>query len=83
MPNRHSILTKFGQLIVQQRRALDISQEELAHRADLDRTYVSGLERGIRNPSLTAVVKVAQGLGITADKLLNGLEDAIKPRRQR
>jgi len=70
-------------LIVERRRALGISQEELAHRADLDRTYVSGLERGVRNPSLTAVVKVAQGLGITTDKLLKGLEDGNKPGRQR
>ena len=81
--DRRSILSKFGQMIVERRRALGISQEELAHRADLDRTYVSGLERGVRNPSLTAVVKVAQGLGITTDKLLQGLEDGNKPGRQR
>ena len=83
MPDRRSILSKFGQLIVERRKALGISQEELAHRADLDRTYISGLERGVRNPSLTAIVKVAQGLGITTDKLLKGLEDGAKQWRQR
>ena len=71
---RQSLLQSFGQLIVERRKALGISQEELAHRADLDRTYVSGLERGVRNPSLTAIAKVAQGLGVTTDKLLKGLE---------
>lgn len=83
MPARQSLLQSFGQLIVERRKALGISQEELAHRADLDRTYVSGLERGVRNPSLTAIVKVAQGLGITTDKLLKGLEDGAKSGRQR
>lgn len=78
MPARQSILQSFGQLIVKRRKGLGISQEELAHRADLDRTYVSGLERGVRNPSLTAIVKVAEGLGVTIDKLLKGLEAGAK-----
>ncbi len=83
MPTRQSILQNFGQLIIKRRKALGISQEELAYRADLDRTYVSGLECGVRNPSLTAIVKVAHGLGITTDKLLKGLEDGAKPGRPR
>ena len=74
MPHRQTILETFGQQIVEHRKALGISQEELAFRSDLDRTYISGLERGVRNPSLTAVVKVAHGLGITTDKLLKGLQ---------
>lgn len=74
VPHRQIVLTSFGQLIVERRKALGISQEELAFRSDLDRTYVSGLERGVRNPSLTAIVKVATGLGLTADNLLKGLE---------
>ena len=74
MQHRQTALKSFGQLIHERRKALGISQEELAFRADLDRTYVSGLERGVRNPSLTAIVKVATGLGITTDKLLKGLE---------
>ena len=74
MPHRQIVLKNFGALIVQRRKTLGISQEELAFRSDLDRTYVSGLERGVRNPSLTAIVKVATGLGITTDRLLKGLE---------
>ncbi len=55
--------------------ALGLSQEELGHQAKLDRTYVSGVERGVRNPSLTALVKLAEGLGISVSVLLEGVED--------
>jgi len=67
-------LQKFGHLIRKQRREIGISQEELGYRSHLDRTYVSGLERGKRNPSLTVLVQVAAGLGITVSALLVGLE---------
>jgi transcriptional regulator with XRE-family HTH domain len=40
----------------------------------LDRTYISGLERGVRNPSLTALVSLASGLGISVSNLLENLE---------
>ena len=40
------------------------SQEEFAHRADLDRTYVSGVERGVRNPTLDVITKFARTLDI-------------------
>lgn len=74
MSQRVFLLQSFGGLISKRRKRLSISQEELASRADLDRTYISGLERGVRNPSLTAIVKVATGLGITTEKLVKGLE---------
>ena len=78
MSERKLILESFGVLIAERRRKLGISQEELAERSDLDRTYISGLERGVRNPSLTAIVKVAKGFGITTDNLLKGLEAKAK-----
>ncbi|MCL4722277.1 MAG: helix-turn-helix transcriptional regulator, partial [Gammaproteobacteria bacterium] len=37
---------------------------EFAHRAELDRTYVSGVERGIRNPTLDVITKLAAALGV-------------------
>lgn len=58
----------------QRRTELGISQEELGLRANLDRTYISGVERGVRNPSLTALVSLASGLGINVSKLLENLE---------
>lgn len=52
------------------RKALDLSQEELALEANIDRTYVSGIERGTRNPSLTMIAKLAERLKTTPAALL-------------
>lgn len=71
------MLKAFGQLIRQRRQTLGISQEELGYRAGLDRTYVSGLERGVRNPSLTALVSLAQGFGINVSDLADQLEQEM------
>ena len=68
------ILLALGQLVKQRLTALGISQEELGLRANLDRTYISGIERGVRNPSITALVSLARGLGITVANLLENLE---------
>lgn len=75
--SRKKILCALGYLVKQQRTALGISQEELGLRANLDRTYISGVERGVRNPSLSALVNLASGLGITVSHLLDGLEAKI------
>jgi CheY-like chemotaxis protein len=58
-----------GATIKAQRSALGISQEELAYRADLHRTYVSDVERGARNPSLQSVEKLAQALELPVPML--------------
>ncbi len=47
-----------------------LSQEELAFDAGLHRTYVSGVERGIRNPTVVIVAKLATALDIAPSKLL-------------
>ncbi len=52
------------------RTAAGISQEELAHRAGIDRTYVSGIEREKRNPTITVVARFAEALGTTTANLL-------------
>jgi transcriptional regulator with XRE-family HTH domain len=72
--SRRKILHVLGHLIKRRRTELGISQEELGLRANLDRTYISGLERGVRNPSLTALVSLASGLGISVSNLLENLE---------
>ncbi|MFD3800346.1 UNVERIFIED_CONTAM: helix-turn-helix transcriptional regulator [Kocuria sp. CPCC 205295] len=46
------------------------SQEAFAHHVGLDRTYISGLERGRRNPTLDVIVKLAQGLDVKPRDLL-------------
>lgn len=51
------------------RERAEISQEELAFRAGLDRTYVSGIERGRRNPSLKSMQRVAAELAVSLDQV--------------
>lgn len=51
------------------RKRLDLSQEDLAARAELDRTYVSGIERRVRNPTIEVVARLAQALGTSAAAL--------------
>ena len=45
------------------RRAKGLSQEELAHRADVHQTYLSGVERGRRNPSVLVLARIAAAMG--------------------
>jgi two-component system response regulator len=58
-----------GMAIKKQRTSLGISQEELAYRATLHRTYVSDLERGVRNPSMDSVEKLAHALELSVSDL--------------
>ena len=53
------------------RQAKGLSQEELAHQADIDRTYVSSLERCIYSASIDVVERLAVVLGVEASDLLN------------
>ena len=64
------ILVAFGLHIKQLRQSLQISQEQLGLVADLDRTYISGIERGKRNVSLINIAKLAEALGVEKSKLL-------------
>lgn len=50
------------------------SQEELAHHAGVHVTYLSGLERGHRNPSLNIIVQLASALKVTPSELLKKLD---------
>lgn len=52
----------------------NISQEDLASKADLHRTYLGGVERGERNPTLTMICKIAAALEVPASDLLKDLE---------
>ncbi|MFZ6681945.1 helix-turn-helix domain-containing protein [Undibacterium sp. Tian12W] len=61
----------FGQNLRRARRLKDISQEELALRSELSRTYVSEVERGIRNVSIDNMDILSQALGIPLSELVN------------
>ena len=59
------------------RRDKGLSQEELAHQSDLDRTYVSLLERGLRQPSLSSILKLSKPLGVSSADILAEVEEKL------
>jgi transcriptional regulator with XRE-family HTH domain len=65
------LLRSLGARVRQCREHKDWTQEELAERAELDRSYIAGIEAGLRNPSIKAVSKIARGLGLTISELLD------------
>jgi transcriptional regulator with XRE-family HTH domain len=73
MSIRHRTLTRFGLNIRRRREAAGLSQEALAERADLDRTYISGIERGTRNPTILSAARVAAALKTSLSELFNGV----------
>ncbi|MDE3069985.1 MAG: helix-turn-helix transcriptional regulator [Acidobacteriota bacterium] len=60
----------FGLAVRTLREERGLSQEALALECHLDRTYIGGIERGERNPSLTNILKIAAALGVRASALL-------------
>jgi transcriptional regulator with XRE-family HTH domain len=64
----------FGQAVRDTRNERGLSQEALAERAGLHRTYVSSLELGQRNVSLLNIERLAKALGITMSELTNNAE---------
>jgi transcriptional regulator with XRE-family HTH domain len=68
-----NICTQFGQAIRKRRMALELSQEALAERAGLHRTYIADIERGSRNVSLQNIEKIARALGVSISSLFTGL----------
>ena len=78
---RDNFPQRFGDAVRTCRASLGISQEELATRSKLHRTYVAGVERGIRNPSLNSIIKIAEGLGIAVSALFRRMESMGKHKR--
>ena len=68
------ILALFGKSVRKRRETSGLTQEKLAERAALDPTYISGIERGIRNPGIKNVVRIAKALGIKTAELCVGVD---------
>jgi transcriptional regulator with XRE-family HTH domain len=73
MAHRHRVLTAFGSNLRSERERKKLTQEKLAEKAELDPSYISGIERGIRNPSILSVVRIANALGTTVSDLSRGI----------
>ena len=72
MVTKSSVLRKkFGEKVRQERTKQGISQEELGFRTGLDRTYISGIERGLRNPSLENIGRIAKALKVSLPELFS------------
>ena len=79
MANKQTQLQKAcGDVLRQKRKKVGFSQEQLALECGLDRTYISLLERGLRQPTLTTLFVLAGSLGIKASRLINLVEIELK-----
>lgn len=68
-------LTSFGNALREARLATGQSQETLALRVGMDRTFVSAAERGRKNPTLVSVIRICEGLEISPATLLANMND--------
>jgi transcriptional regulator with XRE-family HTH domain len=64
------VRTRVGLNVQQARRERGLSQEELAHRAAVHQTYLSGVERGTRNPTVVVLDRIARALDLDPEDLL-------------
>jgi transcriptional regulator with XRE-family HTH domain len=66
---RTSAQQKLGKKVRQLRTGAELTQEKLGELTSLDRTYISGIERGLRNPSLRNLEKLAKALRVKVSEL--------------
>jgi transcriptional regulator with XRE-family HTH domain len=72
-----------GRNLRRYRKAAGLSQEELAFATRLDRTYISGVERGVRNPTVLVLQELAAALGVRPMDLLDPVSDEQKTKLAR
>ncbi|MHB9052877.1 MAG: helix-turn-helix domain-containing protein [Thermoleophilia bacterium] len=73
MSRKQDITLRFGERLRDLREARELSQEAFAYKAGLDRTYISGIERGKRNLAIRNIEKIAQALDISISELMKGV----------
>lgn len=71
MRSKDNVLIKFGERVRDLRKRQGLSQEELAFKADLHRTYIGMIERAEKNITLLNVEKIANALKISVNDLMN------------
>ena len=67
----------FGQILRVYRKKANLSQEKLAQESDLDRTYISLLERGLRQPSITTIFQLSTALNVSSTEIISALEAMV------
>lgn len=77
LPQGPQPMDTIGPVVRERRHALGITQQALADRAHLDRTYISSIERGVRNPTLQVLGALSIGLELPRGALLDAVVDAM------
>jgi transcriptional regulator with XRE-family HTH domain len=78
LPNRERyLLCRIGERIQQRRLHLGISQEELADRTLINRTYLSDIERGLANATFLVLVRIASALDMALAEFFDGVEEVM------
>ncbi len=72
------VTVAFGRVLREQREARGLSQELMAEKADVDRTFISQIERGIRRATLTTLCKLSDALEVTPSTLVARVERLLK-----
>jgi transcriptional regulator with XRE-family HTH domain len=70
-----------GKLVAARRKRLGMSQEELAEKSEVDRSFISKVERGQRSPSFALVSDLARGLQMSYGRLVQNCERCVKQDR--
>jgi len=71
-------LIALGAAIRRQREGKQLSQEELAKRCGIHRTYIGGVERGERNPTVKTLSRIASALEVPLSELIKIAEEILK-----
>ncbi len=71
------VVEVFGKVLRELRETNKLSQEKLAEYCELDRTYISLLERGLRQPTITTIFKLAKALNVSPSRLIEKVEIQI------
>jgi len=72
----------FGKVLQRLRKAKRLSQEELSFRSQLDRTFISRLEGGLRQPTLSTIIRLAEALGVSAASIVAEVENLLNEDKQ-
>ena len=73
-----TVLVQLGSRIREKRKALGWTQEELADRAQIDRSYIGGVERGERNVTFSVLCQICRALGCDVGEIADGIPEVAK-----
>lgn len=78
---KNPVLIALGKNVSELRREKELTQEQLAERSGLDPSYISGIERGVRNPSVLSLSRLAAGLSTAVSELCLQISDEAQKKR--